>query len=71
VGPAATYDHRFIDGMVKHRTGALRMSGFVFGIGQPGVVALGKPIWRDQANEIRAMGLWSKVWYPPGALPGA
>jgi uncharacterized protein (DUF305 family) len=65
VGPAgATYDLRFIDGMVQHHTGALRMSEFVFGIGSPGVGALGKMIWRDQANEIRAMGLWRKAWYP-------
>ncbi len=65
VGPAgATYDLRFIDGMVQHHTGALRMSEFVFGIGSPGVGALAKTIWRDQANEIRAMGLWRKAWYP-------
>jgi uncharacterized protein (DUF305 family) len=65
LGPAgATYDLRFIDGMVQHHTGALRMSEFVFGIGEPGVGALGKTIWRDQANEIRAMGLWRKAWYP-------
>jgi len=65
VGPAGdTYDLRFLDGMVQHHTGALRMSEFVFDIGQPGVGALGKSIWRDQANEIRAMGLWRKAWYP-------
>ena len=34
VGPAgATYDLRFLDGMVQHHTGALRMSEFIFGIG--------------------------------------
>ncbi|MFS6827888.1 DUF305 domain-containing protein [Cyanobium sp. ATX-6F1] len=65
VGPAgSTYDLRFIDGMVQHHTGALRMSEFVFDIGAPGVGALGKTIWRDQAGEIRAMGLWRKAWYP-------
>ncbi len=65
VGPSgATYDLRFIDGMVQHHTGALRMSEFVFGIGAPGVGALGKAIWRDQASDIRAMGLWRKAWYP-------
>ncbi|PZV04112.1 MAG: DUF305 domain-containing protein [Cyanobium sp.] len=65
VGPAgSTYDLRFIDGMVQHHTGALRMSEFVFGIGQPGVGHLGRAIWRDQAGEIRAMGLWRKAWYP-------
>ena len=56
---------RFICRVVgQHHTGALRMSEFVFGIGSPGVGALGKTIWRDQANEIRAMGLWRKAWYP-------
>ena len=65
VGPAgATYDLRFIDAMVQHHTGALRMSEFVFDIGAPGVGALAKTIWRDQAQEIRAMGLWRKRWYP-------
>jgi uncharacterized protein (DUF305 family) len=65
VGPAgSTYDLRFIDGMVQHHTGALRMSEFMFNIGQPGVGALANTIWRDQANEIRAMGLWRKAWYP-------
>ena len=65
VGPAgSTYDLRFIDGMVQHHAGALRMSEFVFGIGSPGVGALGSRIWLDQANEIRAMGLWRKAWYP-------
>ncbi len=65
LGPAgATYDLRFIDGMVQHHTGALRMSEFLFDVGQPGVGALARAIWRDQANEIRAMGLWRRAWYP-------
>ncbi|MCS5693590.1 DUF305 domain-containing protein [Cyanobium sp. FGCU-6] len=65
VGPAgSTYDLRWLDGMVQHHTGALRMSEFVFGIGVPGVGALARDIWRDQAQEIRAMGQWRKVWYP-------
>jgi len=65
VGPAgATYDLRFIDAMVQHHTGALRMSEFVFAIGEPGVGALARTIWRDQAQEIRAMRQWRKAWYP-------
>jgi uncharacterized protein (DUF305 family) len=65
VGPAgATYDLRFLDAMVQHHTGALRMSEFVFDIGEGGVGALAKTIWRDQAQEIRAMGQWRKRWYP-------
>ena len=65
VGPAgSTYDLRFIDGMVQHHTGALRMSEFVFEIGVPGVGSLGKEIWFDQAQEIKAMGQWRKAWYP-------
>jgi uncharacterized protein (DUF305 family) len=65
VGPAGrTYDLRWIDAMVQHHTGALRMSEFVFDIGVPGVGALAKEIWRDQAQEIKAMGQWRKAWYP-------
>lgn len=65
VGPAGrTYDLRWLDGMVQHHMGALRMSEFVFDIGQPGVGALAKGIWRDQAQEIKAMGKWRKAWYP-------
>jgi uncharacterized protein (DUF305 family) len=65
VGPAgSTYDLRWIDGMVQHHTGALRMSEFVFDIGVPGVGSLAKDIWRDQAQEIKAMGQWRKAWYP-------
>jgi uncharacterized protein (DUF305 family) len=65
VGPAgATYDLRFIDAMVQHHTGALRMGEFVFDIGEGGVGALAKTIWREQAQEIRAMNLWRKRWYP-------
>jgi uncharacterized protein (DUF305 family) len=65
VGPAGrTYDLRWIDAMVQHHTGALRMSEFVFDVGSPGVGALAKDIWRDQAQEIKAMGQWRKAWYP-------
>jgi uncharacterized protein (DUF305 family) len=65
VGPAGgTYDLRWLDAMVQHHTGALRMSAFVFDIGQPGVGSLAKQIWRDQAQEIKAMGQWRKAWYP-------
>ena len=65
LGPAgSTYDLRWIDGMVQHHTGALRMSELVFDIGVPGVGALAKAIWRDQAQEIKAMGQWRRAWYP-------
>jgi uncharacterized protein (DUF305 family) len=65
VGPAgATYDLRFIDGMVQHHKGALLMSEFVFDIGSPGVGAFAKEIWNVQSQEIKAMGQWRKAWYP-------
>ncbi|MCP9889291.1 DUF305 domain-containing protein [Cyanobium sp. ATX 6A2] len=65
VGAAgATYDLRWLDAMVQHHTGALRMSEFVFNIGSPGVGALANSIWREQAREIKAMGQWRKAWYP-------
>ena len=69
LGPAgATYDLRWIDGMVQHHTGALRMTEVVFDIGAPGVGALAKEIWRDQAQEIKAMGQWRRAWYPEAPL---
>jgi uncharacterized protein (DUF305 family) len=65
VGPAGrTYDLRWLDAMVQHHIGALRMSEYVFDIGVPGVGALAKEIWRDQAQEIKAMGQWRRAWYP-------
>jgi uncharacterized protein (DUF305 family) len=65
IGPAGgTYDLRWIDAMVQHHTGALRMSEFMFDIGQPGVGALARTIWSDQAREIKAMGQWRRAWYP-------
>jgi uncharacterized protein (DUF305 family) len=54
--------------MVQHHTGALRMSEYVFDIGVPGVGAMAKEIWRDQAQEIKAMGQWRKAWYPEAPL---
>ncbi|MBM5810105.1 MAG: DUF305 domain-containing protein, partial [Cyanobacteria bacterium M_surface_9_m1_291] len=65
LGPAgASYDLRWLDAMVQHHTGALRMSEFVFDSRSPGVGALAKAIWADQAQEIKAMGQWRKAWYP-------
>ena len=65
MGPAgSTYDLRFIDGMVEHHSGALRMSEYVFNIGTPGVGALANSIWDEQAREIKAMRQWRKAWYP-------
>ena len=65
MGPAgSTYDLRFIDGMVEHHAGALRMSEYVFNIGAPGVGALANSIWNEQAREIKAMRQWRKAWYP-------
>ena len=69
VGPAgSTYDLRWIDAMVQHHTGALRMSEFVFNIGSPGVGALANSTWNEQANEIKAMGQWRKAWYPQAPI---
>ncbi|MEB3353355.1 MAG: DUF305 domain-containing protein [Cyanobacteriota bacterium] len=65
IGPAGnTYDLRWLDAMVQHHVGALRMSEFVFNIGSSGVGALATAIWREQAREIKAMGQWRKAWYP-------
>ena len=69
VGPAgSTYDLRWLDGMVQHHTGALRMSEFVLNIGVPGVGSLAREIWSDQAQEIKAMGQWRRAWYPEAPI---
>ena len=69
VGPAgATYDLRWLDAMQQHHTGALIMSEYVFNIGEPGVGALARSIWNDQAQEIKAMGQWRKAWYPDAPI---
>jgi len=63
VGPAGpTYDCAFIDGHGCSTTlGRLRMSEFVFNIGQPGVGASGHTIGADQAQEIGNDGSWRKA----------
>ena len=69
IGPAGeTYDLRFIDAMVQHHKGALRMSEFVFDIGVPGVGTLAKEIWNVQSQEIKAMQQWRKAWYPEAPI---
>ncbi len=40
------------------------MSELGFDIGAPGVGVLAKEILREQAREIRSMGLWRSAWYP-------
>ena len=69
LGPAgSTYDLRWLDAMVQHHTGALRMSEAVFNGGSAGVGALARSIWNDQAQEIKAMGQWRRAWYPTAPL---
>ncbi len=65
LGPAGTtYDLRWIDAMVQHHSGALRMSELVFNSCNPGIGALAREIWQEQSQEIRTMGLWRRAWYP-------
>ena len=69
MGPAgATYDLRWLDAMQQHHTGALIMSEYVFNIGEPGIGALARSIWNDQAQEIKAMVQWRKAWYPDAPI---
>ena len=51
LGPAgATYDLRWLDAMIQHHTGALRMSEELFNVGEPGLGALANDIWYEQPD---------------------
>jgi hypothetical protein len=53
---------------LRLRTSPLRMSEFVFDLGVPGLGALAKEIWRDQAQQIKAMGQWRRAWFPEAPI---
>jgi uncharacterized protein (DUF305 family) len=66
LGPAdAEYDLRFIDGMIPHHQGAIKMAEQVLQKSHnPEVKKLAEEIIKAQKKEIAQMQEWRKTWYP-------
>lgn len=66
LGPAdAEYDLRFIDGMIPHHKGAIKMAEQVLEkSNNPELKKLAEEIIKAQEKEIAQMQEWRKTWYP-------
>lgn len=68
------FDRAFIDEMVPHHQGAIRMARAVLAKSEDEEIQrLAKRIASSQSGEIRAMNRWRKIWYgttsPSGGVP--
>jgi uncharacterized protein (DUF305 family) len=71
---AAPFDRAFIDAMVPHHQGAIRMADAVLADDPDGEIAeLAQSIVSAQASEIERMNAWRMAWYgapsPAGGVP--
>lgn len=71
---AKPFDRAFIDVMISHHQGAIRMARTILtGGGDTAVVGFAEAIVRAQAQEIREMNQWRADWYgadsPAGGVP--
>jgi len=71
---AKPFDRMFIDMMIPHHQGAIRMARAELAKGtNRRLRSIARNIVRDQAKEIRAMNGWRKAWYgapsPAGGVP--
>jgi uncharacterized protein (DUF305 family) len=71
LGPAdATYDLRFLDGMIPHHEGAVVMAEAALENSQrPEILQLAEEIIAAQAVEIAQMQEWREAWYPEADEP--
>ena len=61
---AKTFDRAFIEMMVPHHQGAIRMASHEFSSGSnPEITALAKRITASQTSQIKQMKLWYSSWY--------
>lgn len=73
---AKPFDRMFIDMMVPHHQGAIRMARAELAKGKNRRLRrIARAIVRDQAKEIRTMNEWRKAWYgapsPAGGVPAS
>ena len=73
---AKPFDRKFIDMMIPHHQGAIRMARTERTSGRnPKLRSMARKIIRDQAKEIREMNAWRKAWYgsasPAGGVPAS
>lgn len=71
---AKPFDRAFIDAMIPHHQGAIRMARVILaGDGSTEIMQLADGIIRAQAQEIREMNGWRMDWYgsasPAGGVP--
>ena len=61
---AKPFDRMFIDMMIPHHQGAIRMARAELATGKDRRLrSIARAIVRDQAKEIRTMNAWRKAWY--------
>ncbi len=68
------FDRAFIDMMIQHHQGAIRMARVELAEGKdPQLRELAQAIIRDQSTEIEEMNAWRSAWYgkasPAGGIP--
>jgi len=73
---ATPFDRMFIDMMIAHHQGAIRMARAERADGKNRRLRrIARDIVRDQAEEIRRMNSWRKAWYgapsPAGGVPAS
>jgi uncharacterized protein (DUF305 family) len=73
---AKPFDRKFIDMMIPHHQGAIRMARAEVAKGiNKSLRRLARAVIKDQAKEIRQMNAWRKAWYggasPAGGVPTA
>lgn len=71
---AKRFDRAFIDAMIRHHQGAIRMARAERAKGvYPRLRRLARAVITAQAKEIRQLNAWRKAWYgkrsPAGAVP--
>ena len=73
---ARSFDRKFIDMMISHHAGAIRMARAELARGTDSRLRrIARAVVSAQAKEIREMNGWRKSWYgrtsPSGGVPGA